>query len=129
VVVSILVPFAFETAKTIEDFKSRLPQGYQWPNLEDFSVLTGLSAMNFFFLENWFLSIAYPFYYPYCKEKKDPVVRDLRTKKAVKNLFKVFYYLFATVFGYITIKDTNFLPVELGGRGSIYNTYEGYPYV
>lgn len=35
----------------------------------------------------------------------------------------------ATIFGYITLKDTDFLPPTLGGKGSIYNTFKDFPYI
>lgn len=128
IVFGILIPFTKETYEAVEDFKEKKPDSYEWPELKDFYI-TAIVSVLFFLLEHYFIEIVYPFYYPFCKEKKDLVIREEKTKKGVKNLFRFFYYSSSTIFGYIVLKDTIYLPTTLGGSGSIYNTYVDFPYV
>jgi len=79
-------------------------------------------------LEKIFDKVFYPLYYPICKEKVDEEARVLRTKKAVKNIFKLTYYSSAAIFGYILLKDNYVLPPMLGGSGSFYNQFTDWPY-
>jgi hypothetical protein len=93
---------------------------YTWPALADFWI-TGVVTVVCFTLERVFDRVFYPIYYPICKEKVDEEVRVIRTKKAVKNIFKFLYYSIAATFGYLTLKDSYVLPPSLGGSGSFYN--------
>jgi len=63
--------------------------------------------------------VLYPWFYKYCKEKNNLEERDRRTRKAVNNIYKFFYYSFATFLGWYTLKDSYILPSCLGGHGSI----------
>jgi hypothetical protein len=56
-------------------------------------------------------------------------VRRRRSKKAVQNIYKFFYYSLAATFGYITMKDSYIMPTFLGGHGSLYNQFLDYPYI
>lgn len=67
--------------------------------------------------------ICYPFFYRICKEKNDEVVRDLRAKKAAKNVFKFLYMASSTAIGWYTLKDSFVLPPSLGGSGDLYNAF------
>jgi hypothetical protein len=79
-------------------------------------------------IEKFFEQVFYPLYYPYCKEKKNEQIRERRTRKAVSNMYRLFYYTTSTAMGYITLKDSFILPPGLGGSGSYYNQFKGYPY-
>lgn len=98
-----------------------MPYGYRWPDPSDF-WFTGVTACIFMALEKTFETLFYPWYYEkVCKEKKNLVMRELRSRKAVQNMFKAFYYTLALIFGYLTLKDSYILPPALGGSGSFYN--------
>lgn len=73
--------------------------------------------------------IFYPCYYKLCKEKHNKKVREIRTRKAVKNIFKFIYMIFSCIAGWCTLKDSSILPPSLGGNGSLYNTFEDFPFV
>lgn len=80
-------------------------------------------------VERIFDKIFYPIFYPICKEKTDEEARVLRTKKAVKNIFKFTYYSTAAIFGWLTLRDSYVLPPMLGGSGSFYNQFIDFPYI
>jgi hypothetical protein len=71
----------------------------------------------------------YSIFYRICKEKSNEEIRIIRTKKAVKNMFKFTYYFAAAIFGFLTLKDSYVLPPSLGGSGSFYNQFKDYPYI
>ena len=54
---------------------------------------------------------------PWCKEQKDLDMREARSFKAAHSIHKVFYFAFAAIWGYIVLKDTDYLPPMLGGKG------------
>merc|ERR1711916_218478 len=43
-------------------------------------------------------------------------------------LFKFFYFVGISVYGYALMRDTDFLPWVLGGSGTTENCWHGYPY-
>jgi len=43
----------------------------------------------------------------------------VRSKKAVSCIYKFFYFTFAVTWGYVVLKDTDYLPPSLGGSGDI----------
>jgi len=71
----------------------------------------------------------YPCFYKINKEKIDIRKKEARTKKAVKCIFKAFYMTFSSIAGWYTLKDSFVLPPSLGGSGSLYNTFETFPFV
>jgi acyl-CoA-dependent ceramide synthase len=54
--------------------------------------------------------------------------RDAKTKKAVVALFKLLYYIYASICGYLMIKDSPAIPPILGGSGSFYNHFKDWPF-
>jgi hypothetical protein len=128
IVFLILAPFTTETYKLLEDIKSRMPPGYKWPSVSDF-WFTAVTAVVFWVLEHSFQTVLYPWFYKYCKEKNDLEIRDKRTRKAVNNIYKFFYYSFSTAFGWYVMKDSYFFPPCLGGKGSLYAQFTDFPYI
>ena len=45
-------------------------------------------------------------------------MREARSFKAAHSIHKVFYFAFATIWGYVVMKDEEYLPPLLGGTGS-----------
>lgn len=54
------------------------------------------------------------------KDREDIEVKTKRTKKAVMNIYKFFYYTGISIFGYYVLKDSAVLPPSLGGSGSFF---------
>ena len=118
-VVFILFPFTIETYRAVQDYLENKPVTYRWPQLHDFwftivtTVILGSMEKAFdFYLYSWF--------YQYCKEKNNLEERDRRTRKAVQNMYKFCYYSAASIFGWLTLKDSYILPPGMGGKGSLW---------
>ena len=99
-----------------------------WPSVSDF-WLTLVMTPVFLILERVFQWALYPWYWQHCKEKDDLEVRDVRTRKAVNNIYKCIYYSLSTFFGWYTLKDSYILPPALGGKGSLENLFTDFPYI
>lgn len=127
-IVMILIPFTTETFKMVQDFLKYKPDDYEWPSIKDF-WLTLVMTPVFFILERVFQWVLYPWYWQHCKEKVDLEVRDIRTRKAVNNIYKCLYYSLSTFFGWYTLKDSYILPPALGGKGSLDNLFTDFPYI
>ena len=97
-----------------------MPEGYRWPEMSEF-WFSGVFAVVFYIVQFVFEKIFYHSFYPICKEKNDEEARVVRTKKAVKNIYKFLYYLSSLIFGYVVLKDSHVLPFSLGGSGSFDN--------
>ena len=66
--------------------------------------------------------LIYPWFARYCKEQKDPVMKFLKAKKAQDKSFSLIYFCIVTVWGYVILKDTDFLLPSLGGKAG--NTFD-----
>ncbi|TNV77510.1 hypothetical protein FGO68_gene12011 [Halteria grandinella] len=63
-----------------------------------------------------------------CREQNDMEARKVRSQKAVKNIYKGFYFLGTTTFAYMLLKDSYIMPPLLGGNDSFYEHFTHYPY-
>lgn len=63
-----------------------------------------------------------------CREQEDPEARWARSAKAVKNIYKGFYFIFTSTFAYLMLKDTYIMPPLLGGTEAFYDNFKHYPY-
>jgi hypothetical protein len=73
--------------------------------------------------------IFWSFFYAFCKEKEDEDLRRSKTLKACNSLYKGCYFIAVTIWGYYTLKDTEFLPSSLLGRSDYSHFNIGYPRV
>ncbi|TNV80831.1 hypothetical protein FGO68_gene8906 [Halteria grandinella] len=126
--VLVLGPFTYMMYDLIQYAMPLMPQGYQMPLVNDFGYML-ISAALFLVLEPLFAKFAYPYYYHVCKEKVDEEQRVLKTKKAVVTIFKFFYFCYASLCGYLMLKDTHVLPPILGGQGSFRNHIKDWPFI
>lgn len=118
------------TSKFITKLRNSNPE-YSFPKLSDISVcLIILSIMMAFkiIIESELVHVTEKI-----MDKKyfEPGQEDLRKtirRKLASNIFKGIYYLIITVFGYVVLKDCDYFPKELGGRGYMAKMFEqGYP--
>ena len=87
-----------------------------------------LSSVAFFAYKRFATKILAPYFQPYCKDQKDKAKSIARSKRAAVAFAKSFYYFLNSIWGYILLKDTDFLPSILGGSGSLKNCFENVPY-
>lgn len=128
IVVLILFPFTIATFYSVQDYHSTIPSGYRWPELYDF-WFTLVTTIVLGSLERAFEYFLYDWFYEICKEKENLEERDRRTRKAIQNMYKCGYYLSATIFGYLTLKDSYILPPGMGGSGSLWDQFKDFPYI
>jgi hypothetical protein len=67
----------------------------------------------------------------YVKDQTDPELNHKRTLKASTKFFNAFYFVFTSIVGYYTLRDTIWLPWWLGGRNAdaaITNVFVNYPF-
>lgn len=112
----------------LEYYNAQIKSDYKMPCFEDF-WFTIVTMVILVIIEKLITEIFYSTFYSLCKEKTDERMRHLRTLKACKYLFKGWYMTSASLIGYYTLKDSFILPPELGGNGSLYNTFLGFPEV
>ena len=70
----------------------------------------------------------YTFFEPWVKKCKTDEERKLRSGKGAYNIFKLFYFILATAWGWQTLKDQPWFPTYLGGKGDYALMWDGYPY-
>lgn len=102
------------------------PEG-GWPELMDFKI-TVASAIIIFFGIELTKKLTYNIFYYYCKEKNDEELRVSKTIKACTSFFKMNYYFFACVWGYVLLKDLYFIPPALFGSGRLEDIETKFPY-
>ena len=73
--------------------------------------------------------LTWNFFYDNCKEKENEAIRLAKTQKSCDHFYKGFYFVIATVWGYIVMKDSNFLPTSLLGVGDFRRAFDNYPQV
>jgi hypothetical protein len=83
----------------------------------------------FFTLQKISTEIFYPILLPWVKDQEDEKLRNARATKSAKYVFQVFYFAWATWYGYETLKDSPCLPPALGGKGLIENGLIDVPFV
>jgi hypothetical protein len=75
------------------------------------------------------MAAVYPFLDRYVKDKHDPKARKKRSDKASKYVWMTFYYSAMSIYGYIVLKDSAWLPDYMGGKGSWEGMWKGMPYI
>lgn len=121
-----LVPFLKALDSIVQMRKSGNPH-YLWPDYSDLKLSLYVAVAVYLLwgsvqkpLQRTMETIVLPKYVG--------VDRLERAKRAAENVFKGSYYLFIVIFGYIAAKDAPFLPVTLGGRGSMDAVFDDFPY-
>lgn len=99
---------------------------YGWPRYEDFYITLITGGISFA-LNKLLNLITWNFFYNNCKEKDDQYVRMAKTKKAANSFYKFLYFASVACWGYSILKDEDYLPVTLLGKGSLSNLNKSYP--
>lgn len=97
-----------------------------WPTISDFYIsCIGCAVSSILMLV--IKKTTWNHFYSVCKEKEDKEVRIAKTKKAVDNCYRALYFIFASLWAYWICKDTEFLPLALGGKGDFRHMFTNYP--
>ena len=101
---------------------------YGWPQYSDFYI-TIIGCAVSWITQITLNKMTWQFFYDNCKEKENEEVRLSKTQKSCDHFYKGFYFIVATVWGYIVMKDSNFLPRSLLGKGDLSHVHDNYPLV
>jgi len=99
IAICLLIPFIYYGYSYRQKALSEMPVGYNFPMLQDF-ILTAKSAIFFVGIDFICRYYLYKLMIPFCKEQDDLVMRDIRCVKCVVHMYKAFYFLVATLWGY-----------------------------
>ena len=123
----LLLPFTYYGyIKCMENYNNA-PKDYEYPVISDLYICAIHSQVFVLLLK--ILSQPLTFLLrPICKGQDNPQELNLRSKKAGTCLAKGFYMMYAASFGYYVLKDTEFMPTYLGGKGDYSLLYDGGPY-
>lgn len=102
--VIMLVPFTYAGYKFASNSMQKAPKGYKWPVVTDF-WMTGLSSVIFALIDINLRKVFKPMFAPYCKEQTNQQIKEIRSNKAAGSMYKFFYFLWATSWGYYVLKD------------------------
>ena len=124
-------------SKNVTEFRSKLKSfnpNYELPKFSDFKICLPL-----FTLISIIKYIAQKYLVTFCSRimkksyrfptnEKDRLLGERYKYKLPDHMFKGLAYLFLTLFGYYVLKDLNYFPRDLLGKGSLSNIYiKGYP--
>jgi hypothetical protein len=122
----IVVPYMYYAFSMY--FKARaLRPDYDWPSLSELWK-AAVSGVVFLMLKSFVIEHTFAFNTTICKNQDDPEMLHLRAKKASKYVFQFCYFVFATTYGYYTLKDAVWLPWFLGGNGTWEAMWADAPY-
>lgn len=125
--VGMLVPFTMAGMAFVKEMKDNMPKGYEYPELADMKI-TAIAAIFFAVIEIVMRKVFYKMFIPFCREQDDKLLQERRSGKAAFCIYKSIYFIWATSWGYIVLKDQPYLPPWFGGSGSIDVSFEGWPY-
>ena len=101
---------------------------YGWPQYSDFYI-TVIACVVSWAIQIVMNKYTWKFFYSNCKEKNNEQVRLSKTQKSCDHFYKGFYFIVATVWGFVMMKDSDFLPPYLFGKGDLSRSYENYPLI
>lgn len=122
-----IVPFTKAGYDFIIKARNNKPQGYEFPEFKDFWI-TGVAALVFAPLQIILKNIFKHFYPSICKEQKDKKLQEVKCEKMGMCTYKAIYFVWATTWGYLVLKDQYYMPRYLGGSGDFNKCMDEYPY-
>ena len=87
-----------------------------------------LSALTLYCFKVGLIKITEPFFRLIVKDQDNQTKLNARAERAAAATYKLTFYIFASVSGYVIMKDTPVLPTFVGGSGSIEGIFAGMPY-
>jgi ceramide synthetase len=124
--IPLFLSFLREFNNYVTSYKSN-NLAYPWPEYSDLfkSVLVSIIILTLSFV---FGKVFVPVGEKFISKRYKGKDRVFKVHKFVDCVFKGMYYVFASAFGYYTVRNEGFLPPFLGGKGDSSNMFQGYPY-
>jgi hypothetical protein len=124
----VFIPFFYYSIEMYKQGRAQMPKDYPWFHWSEFWKCIVFGAI-LEFCKRKALALFYPILNEYVKDKQDPELRKKRALKASKYVWMTFYYTGMSIYGYIVLKDSAWLPEYMGGKGSWDGMFGGAPYV
>ncbi|CAI2373622.1 unnamed protein product [Moneuplotes crassus] len=99
-------------------------QSAQWDDLLPIIYIAPI----FTIVKYYFKKIAAPYFEGKLGKKYSGDALKLKIYKSTRNLFKVFYFTFITLFGFYVLSDTNYHTSLMFGKGDLMYLYSDWPY-
>ena len=124
----------FKIREFIENIKKYNLASYPWPKSKD--LLPSIFILPIIIIVKYIIEklAKYPVEYCMARKYKYPANKEMETRaniyrtKLARHIYKISYYTFITIFGYIVLKPLDFFPKSMLGNGSTYNLFiKGYP--
>ena len=125
--IGIIPSFTLGCINFIRITEKEKPEGYELPRLSNLRLAV-VFAFLFALLEVLFCKGFTTYFVRICREQKNTKERELRSQKAAINLYKMIYHQCIVIWGYILIKDKDYMPFSLGGKGDFNQSFVGFPY-
>jgi len=125
-----LIPWLLKFLVSFTSIVSQLKSGnptYPWPPYTDFLkslAISGLLLSSLSIFKKLFKNSSNSL----ISRKYQGEDREFRRQKLVDCVFKGSFYVGICSYGYLVVKDCDFFPLALGGKGSSANMFNGYPY-
>ncbi len=131
---SIGIYFLFrDTKKFRDDLKNKNPS-YKFPEISDLKVVLVVLPIIVILkvvCESFFMHFTGKMMkkiYKNPEDKQNFLLGKIYKRKLTSHMFKGLYYLFITIYGYIVLKDLDYFPTYLLGKGYMPNMFaKGYP--
>lgn len=112
-----------------KDLEEHIPDNYKLPEYKDFYIT--LKFLPVFIIIKLLFEKYVPQYMYILLSKKYKNPNDINNfnlgnfykKKLATNLLKVIYYTFISIFAYCVMKESDFFPYELLGKGDMWNIF------
>ena len=129
-----LIPFTYYVWYFATNAPKEAPEGYtEFTHYTDFWICC-VSAVVFMAIEKTFMTVLPAIVGPICKTQEDPndptkaLEKQRRVKKMSSMIYKSCFFTFSASWGYSIMRNTDWLPRNLGGIGDIKNLWNNYPY-
>ena len=99
-----LIPFTLKGYWFVLEAESKKPEGYVFPSIKDMQM-TAIASVGFAILEIVARRIAFSLFEPFCKVQDNVKERELRSGKAAFCIYKALYFMWASAWGYMVLKD------------------------
>jgi hypothetical protein len=124
---AMILPFTLAAINFVSHCIKNQPVDYKFPLFEDLKT-TGYASVLFMAAEYLVRQNLFVLFLPVCREQHNKFEQELRCKKAAAYLFKTAYALSLTAYIYYHLRNQDFFPRLLGGKGAFINTLQSYPY-
>jgi len=128
VVIIVLAPFMYMCHELNQWGHLNKPEGFDWPAYSEFWILA-VATVACYTSKILTEKLTYSIFAVWCKEQNDLEAKHKRVLKMCRNFWSMCYFICVSTYGYIVLKDSDWLPWYFGGNGSVDACFKGAPFV